>query len=142
MTRSRSLALLAASWMAALVASCSAGPSHDIVCYPAGSEGPTPRQCVVAAATAVQALGEGREPVLVAIHAFRGCPPGAFCGFNMTPGPPPLSALVGVRFGDGSSALGHIDDLAVRSPVVTSTTGYGPDEFIDGVARSKGTLWP
>ena len=134
--------LLAAGWTAVLLAGCSTGPGNDLVCYPAGADGPSPRECVAAAAAAVRALGAEREPVLVAVHGFRGCPPGAFCGFRTEPGRVPLSALVGVRFADGTSVMGTVGDVSARPLAAELVMGYDPDDFIDGVARSRGTLWP
>jgi hypothetical protein len=111
------------------------GPRLRVVCYGGG----TVTDCARAADAVLADAGGGRPIAAVAVYAWRGCPPGAYCGLVEDPLPAPFSALVGIRFADGThSLMRDVGDLAAHPIAVHEIEGYQPDQFIDGVLGTRG----
>jgi hypothetical protein len=133
MRRLAGLALAAALALSA----CTSEPRAPLVCYHLDAE-----DCLrVAAAVLAEDDFEARAS-LVAVVAYRGCFPGAFCGLMASEGLPPLTATVGIRFDDGRKPvlrqLGSLEDRPLQ--VSDGPMNIDADGFIDAYRNTRGVL--
>jgi len=132
----RRLAALALASALALP-SCATEPPAPLVCYHLNAE-----DCgLVGAAVLAEDDFEARAS-LVAVVAYRGCFPGAYCALMVSEGLPPLTATVGIRFDDGRKSvlrqLGSLEDRPLR--VSDGPINIGADQFIDAYRNTRGVL--
>ena len=121
-----------------LLGGCPSDPG-SLVCEDVMGDGSRAEtDCGAVVAAVVGELADGDEVTEAAVWAFVGCPPGAYCGLmdDPQPSPLPVSALIGVRTGDGDASMWVVTDVAAHPLEPSVTLGYDPNDFIDGLGRS------
>ncbi|TMB55479.1 MAG: hypothetical protein E6J47_06710 [Chloroflexi bacterium] len=121
----------------ALVAACSAGPQAKVICEYRDtlSDG----ECQWAAQAVLDSVGAAHPAAVVVVYAVSGCI--GFCPFLVgSAGPPRRGALVFVRFSDGAPSIEWwLNDLSQKHPLVSASSQFDPDGWIDAAEGSHGT---
>ena len=120
--------------LAIAVTACAPSDGYVVVCDDALPDRElNGKDCDRTAAAAVADLGTTELVEAIVVVAYRGCPPGAFCALVQDPPPvETVSALIGIRLGDGASVLRHVVDMdAFPGVAIEPIGGYDPVDFID-----------